>query len=144
MRRSFLYAVHVGNFVPTALACAAATALATAVSPAQAQSSPTTSDATLPALPAGKASDLSAGSWICVVGVSPERTAAVTQGATANTPPVPVIDTPQSTVTWAAGDTVSFSGHATDTQDGTVRAYVNPQGTAFQPIQDTSAFATCP
>ncbi len=37
-------------------------------------------DADLPALAAGKASGLSAGSWICVVGVSPERTAAVTQG----------------------------------------------------------------
>jgi serine protease Do len=37
-------------------------------------------DAGLPALSAGKASDLAPGSWICVVGVSPERTAAVTQG----------------------------------------------------------------
>lgn len=32
----------------------------------------------------------------------------------------------------------------TDTATGTVRTYVNPQGTAFQPIQDTSAFSTCP
>ena len=31
-----------------------------------------------------------------------------------------------------------------DTQNGTVQQYVNPQGTAFAPIQDTSAFATCP
>jgi hypothetical protein len=31
----------------------------------------------------------------------------------------------------------------TDTRAGTVRTYHNPQGTAFQPIQDTSAFATC-
>lgn len=31
-----------------------------------------------------------------------------------------------------------------DTQNGTVRTYVNPQGTAFVPIQDTAAFATCP
>ncbi len=31
----------------------------------------------------------------------------------------------------------------TDTQTGTVKTYVNPQGTAFQPIQDTNAFA-CP
>jgi S1-C subfamily serine protease len=37
-------------------------------------------DAGLPALAAGKASELGPGSWICVVGVSPERTAAVTQG----------------------------------------------------------------
>jgi hypothetical protein len=31
-----------------------------------------------------------------------------------------------------------------DTQTGAVRTYRNPQGTAFQPIQDTSAFASCP
>ena len=37
-------------------------------------------DAGLPALGQGKASDLAPGSWICVVGISPERTAAVTQG----------------------------------------------------------------
>jgi serine protease Do len=34
----------------------------------------------LPPLAAGKASELTPGSWICVMGVSPERTAAVTQG----------------------------------------------------------------
>lgn len=32
----------------------------------------------------------------------------------------------------------------TDTSNGTVRTYTNPQGVAFAPIQDTSAFATCP
>ena len=32
----------------------------------------------------------------------------------------------------------------TDTQTGATRAYTNPQRTAFQPIQDTSAFASCP
>ncbi len=37
-------------------------------------------DAGLPALGQGRVSDLGPGSWICVVGVSPERTAAVTQG----------------------------------------------------------------
>jgi serine protease Do len=37
-------------------------------------------DKGLPALPMGNAGDLSAGSWVCVVGISPERTAAVTQG----------------------------------------------------------------
>ena len=36
-----------------------------------------------------------------------------------NTPPVPVIDTPATSLTWKSGDTVSFSGHAADTQDGT-------------------------
>jgi len=37
-------------------------------------------DLGLPALAQGKSSDLEPGTWICVVGVSPERTAAVTQG----------------------------------------------------------------
>ncbi len=32
----------------------------------------------------------------------------------------------------------------TDTQTGAVQTYINPQSTAFQPIQDTSAFSTCP
>ncbi|HEY3723659.1 MAG TPA: PQQ-dependent sugar dehydrogenase [Acidimicrobiia bacterium] len=36
-----------------------------------------------------------------------------------NAPPTPVIDTPAATLTWKSGDTVSFSGHATDPQDGT-------------------------
>jgi hypothetical protein len=32
----------------------------------------------------------------------------------------------------------------TDTLRNSTKIYVNPQGTPFQPIQDTSAFATCP
>ncbi len=32
----------------------------------------------------------------------------------------------------------------TDTQTAQVRTYSNPQGQVFQPIQDTSAFASCP
>jgi hypothetical protein len=32
----------------------------------------------------------------------------------------------------------------TDTQTGAVKTYDNPQGTAFRPVQDSSAFATCP
>jgi membrane-associated phospholipid phosphatase len=32
----------------------------------------------------------------------------------------------------------------TDTQAGRVRRYFNPQGKAFAPVQDVSAFATCP
>lgn len=32
----------------------------------------------------------------------------------------------------------------TDTLRGVTKSYANPQGTAFRPIQDTSAFATCP
>jgi S1-C subfamily serine protease len=37
-------------------------------------------DAGLPAIALGKSADLAPGSWVCVVGVSPERTATVTQG----------------------------------------------------------------
>jgi glucose/arabinose dehydrogenase len=45
----------------------------------------------------------------------------ITVGA-GNTAPSPVIDTPASSRTWAVGDTINFSGHATDTQDGTLPA----------------------
>jgi hypothetical protein len=38
-----------------------------------------------------------------------------------NTPPAPVIDAPSPSLTWAVGDTISFSGHATDAQDGPCR-----------------------
>ncbi len=31
-----------------------------------------------------------------------------------------------------------------DTQTGTIQNYSNPQGTPFEPIQDTNTFATCP
>lgn len=37
-----------------------------------------------------------------------------------NTPPNPVIDSPSSTLQWSVGDTVNFSGYATDAQDGTL------------------------
>lgn len=47
--------------------------------------------------------------------------------------------------TFAAGLTdVDVILTVTDTQTGVVRTYVNPQGTPFQPIQDTDAFASCP
>jgi glucose/arabinose dehydrogenase len=39
-----------------------------------------------------------------------------------NTPPTPVIDTPTSSRTWAVGEAIAFSGHATDAQDGTLPA----------------------
>jgi PKD repeat protein len=39
-----------------------------------------------------------------------------------NTPPTPVIDAPSASLTWAVGDTINFSGHATDAQDGTIPA----------------------
>jgi glucose/arabinose dehydrogenase len=45
----------------------------------------------------------------------------ITVGA-GNTPPTPVIDAPSSSVTWAVGDTINFSGHATDAQDGNLPA----------------------
>jgi hypothetical protein len=47
--------------------------------------------------------------------------------------------------TFAGGLTdVNVIMTVTDTQTGSVKTYTNPQGTPFQPIQDTSAFATCP
>ena len=39
-----------------------------------------------------------------------------------NTLPVPTIDTPSPSFTWSAGDTISFSGSASDAQDGTLPA----------------------
>ncbi|MGH2816268.1 MAG: sugar dehydrogenase, partial [Actinomycetota bacterium] len=39
-----------------------------------------------------------------------------------NAAPAPVIDTPPSSLTWAVGDTITFSGHASDAQDGTLPA----------------------
>jgi PKD repeat protein len=39
-----------------------------------------------------------------------------------NTPPTPVIDSPSSNLTWKVGDRIPFSGHATDSQDGTLAA----------------------
>jgi hypothetical protein len=38
---------------------------------------------------------------------------------------------------------VEVRTRVTDTATGEVKEYFNPQGTAFQPIQDTNAFATC-
>jgi glucose/arabinose dehydrogenase/PKD repeat protein len=48
-------------------------------------------------------------------------TTAVTVTA-GNTAPVATIDSPTSSLTWKVGDTINFSGHATDTQDGTLPA----------------------
>jgi PKD repeat protein len=39
-----------------------------------------------------------------------------------NTPPTATIDTPAAGTTWKVGDVISFSGHATDAQDGTLPA----------------------
>ncbi len=46
---------------------------------------------------------------------------------------------------FAAGLTdVQVVTTVTDTANGSVRIYTNPLGTRFAPVQDTSAFATCP
>jgi PKD repeat protein len=46
---------------------------------------------------------------------------------------------------FAAGLTnVKVTLSVTDTSTGALKTYVNPLGTAFLPIQDTSAFSTCP
>jgi len=39
-----------------------------------------------------------------------------------NSPPVPVISTPSASLHWKAGDDISFSGSATDLEDGTLQA----------------------
>jgi hypothetical protein len=39
---------------------------------------------------------------------------------------------------------VGVTIYATDLQSGTGTSYTNTFGTSFQPIQDTSAFHTCP
>ena len=39
-----------------------------------------------------------------------------------NTPPTATIDSPLPTTTWKVGETISFSGSATDQQDGTLPA----------------------
>src|SRR5215467_12326994 len=52
-------------------------------------------------------------------GASDTASVTVTAG---NTAPVAVIDSPPSSLTWKVGDTINFSGHATDAQDGTLQA----------------------
>jgi uncharacterized repeat protein (TIGR01451 family) len=42
--------------------------------------------------------------------------------AVGDTFPTAFIDTPSSTLTWKVGDTINFSGHATDPQEGTLPA----------------------
>ena len=52
-------------------------------------------------------------------GATDMASATVTAG---NTAPVAAIDSPSPTLTWKVGDTIKFSGHATDAQDGTLPA----------------------
>ncbi|HKA85290.1 MAG TPA: PQQ-dependent sugar dehydrogenase [Acidimicrobiales bacterium] len=54
-------------------------------------------------------------------GASDTQSVTVTIGAP-NTPPAPVIDTPTSALRWKVGDAITFAGHATDAQDGTLPA----------------------
>ncbi|MEU4295057.1 PQQ-dependent sugar dehydrogenase [Kribbella sp. NPDC026596] len=50
-------------------------------------------------------------------GASDTTSATITAG---NTAPTAIIDTPASSLVWKVGDTIPFSGHATDAQDGTL------------------------
>ena len=52
-------------------------------------------------------------------GASGTASVTVTAG---NTAPTGIIDSPTSSLTWRVGDTINFSGHATDSQDGTLPA----------------------
>ena len=45
-----------------------------------------------------------------------------TYAGASNSPPVPTIATPQSSLTWKVGDRIDFSGSATDPEDGTLPA----------------------
>ncbi len=51
------------------------------------------------------------------LGVSDTKTITITAG---NGRPAAVIDAPAAALTWAVGDTINFSGHATDPEDGTL------------------------
>ncbi len=52
-------------------------------------------------------------------GASGTSSVTITAG---NTPPVPVIGSPAAGTTWKVGDVITFSGHATDVQSGTLGA----------------------
>jgi glucose/arabinose dehydrogenase/PKD repeat protein len=52
-------------------------------------------------------------------GATDTKSVTVTAG---NTAPISVIDSPASSLTWKVGDTINFSGHANDAQDGTLPA----------------------
>ncbi|HEY0699907.1 MAG TPA: PQQ-dependent sugar dehydrogenase [Micromonospora sp.] len=52
-------------------------------------------------------------------GLSATRTTQILAGTNA---PIPVIDAPSTDLRWSVGETVTFSGHATDPQDGNLPA----------------------
>ena len=52
-------------------------------------------------------------------GLSSDKSIVISAG---NTPPVAVIDTPPLTLKWRVGQSIAFSGHATDEEEGTLGA----------------------
>ena len=55
-------------------------------------------------------------------GATDTTTVTVTVGQPPSDDPVPVIDTPVSSMRWVVNQSITFSGHATDPQDGTLPA----------------------
>ena len=65
------------------------------------------------------------GSYVASLRVTDPSAAAGTASvaiSAGNTPPTAFIDTPVAGTTWRVGDTIGFSGHATDAQSGTLSA----------------------
>ena len=63
------------------------------------------------------------GTYTATLRVSDPSQASATSAITisvGNTPPAAVIDTPAAGTTWKVGDTITFSGHGTDPQQGTL------------------------
>ncbi|MGH7427645.1 MAG: LamG-like jellyroll fold domain-containing protein, partial [Candidatus Methylomirabilaceae bacterium] len=68
-----------------------------------------------------------------------------------NNPPTATIDSPAATLTWQVGDVISFSGHATDPEDGNLPAsrlawsiilHHCPTNCHTHPLQDFTGVAT--
>jgi glucose/arabinose dehydrogenase/PKD repeat protein len=67
----------------------------------------------------------SSGTYAAALRVSDDQGATDTATLTitvGNTPPTAVLDAPSAGLTWKVGDPISFAGHATDAQDGTLPA----------------------